>query len=214
MPTPLRYKAFLFDLDGVLIDSEKEYTKIWNEIDKRYPTGLENFAQRIKGTTLPDILSTYFPKHLHAQISKELHEMQSVMKFYYAPGAHALLLKLKELTIPSAIVTSSDARKMQLLKTQLPEIFSLVDVIIDANQITRSKPHPEGYILAAKSLGINVQECLVAEDAVLGARAGKAAGAYVLGITATMGAEAMQPEADLIVENLKDPRVKTLLEQL
>ena len=53
--------GFLFDLDGVLIDSEKEYTSIWTEIDRQFPSGYENLALRIKGMTLTEIIDTYFP---------------------------------------------------------------------------------------------------------------------------------------------------------
>lgn len=199
-----RIDGFLFDLDGVLIDSEKEYTRIWEAIDRQWPTGIAGFAHIIKGTTLPNILSTYFPEELHERINGVLHRMQSEMQFYYAPGARNFLLKLRSAGIPAAIVTSSDNRKMTLLWQQLPELHTLVDVVIDANDISRSKPDPEGYLLAASKLGVDPCECVVAEDAVLGARAGKSAGAFVLGIAATMGREAMEREADHVVDTLED----------
>lgn len=197
-------EGFLFDLDGVLIDSEKEYTRIWEAIDRRWPTGVPGFARIIKGTTLPNILSTYFPQELHEEIHHELHTMQSRMDFYYAPGAQEFLISLKKAGMPAAIVTSSDSRKMALLWSQLPELRELVDVVVDANSITRSKPDPEGYLLAAKELGVNPSCCVVVEDAVLGARAGKAAGAFVLGLTATMGRAAMEQEAHITITDLSE----------
>ena len=54
-------RAVLFDLDGVIIDSESLYTVFWNDMDRLYPTGVENFAKVIKGSTLPRIFDTYFP---------------------------------------------------------------------------------------------------------------------------------------------------------
>ena len=59
--------GFLFDLDGVLIDSESEYTQIWEEIDRHFPTGIENFAIRIKGQTLPEILNANFSPETHSK---------------------------------------------------------------------------------------------------------------------------------------------------
>ena len=55
-----RRVAALFDLDGVLVDTESIYTQFWSDMDRRYPTGVENFASVIKGSTLPVILSRYF----------------------------------------------------------------------------------------------------------------------------------------------------------
>lgn len=52
----MRLKAALFDLDGVIIDSEKLYTVFWNDIEQMYPTGIPDYAVAIKGTTLPEIL--------------------------------------------------------------------------------------------------------------------------------------------------------------
>ena len=68
----------LFDLDGVLIDSETTYTKFWSEIGRIYPTGLDNFAIAIKGTTLPSILE-YFPDaSVRENITKRLLAFQAV----------------------------------------------------------------------------------------------------------------------------------------
>lgn len=206
-----RRKGFLFDLDGVLIDSEREYTRIWEEIDHQWPTGVENFAYIIKGTTLPHILDTYFPKALHQEINTALLKMQSEMAFYYTSGARDFLTELRSRGIPSAIVTSSDSTKINLLHTQLPELFELVDSIIDANSITHSKPHPEGYLLAASRLGLEGADCVVFEDAAEGAKAGKSAGAFVVGISTTLGREAMMPESDIVVDSLSDPILYTLL---
>ena len=70
----------LFDLDGVLIDSEREYTRIWSEIDRRYPTGVENFAIKIKGQTLPEILSNHYPETLHSAVIDMLNEQEQQMR--------------------------------------------------------------------------------------------------------------------------------------
>ena len=76
--------GFLFDLDGVLIDSEREYTRIWTDIDKAYPTGIENFALKIKGTTLDNILSTYYPEEeVKKNVKRMLDEEESAMKYDY-----------------------------------------------------------------------------------------------------------------------------------
>ena len=67
--------AALFDLDGVLIDCECIYTQFWTSMDELFPTGIENFAYSIKGTTLPDILDTHFSDNaVQAEVRKYLEE--------------------------------------------------------------------------------------------------------------------------------------------
>ena len=83
--------GFLFDLDGVLIDSEREYTRIWNSIEDRFPTEVENFSYRIKGTTLENILSTYFKESDHPAVKKMLFALEQQMQYDYCDGAESLL---------------------------------------------------------------------------------------------------------------------------
>jgi HAD superfamily hydrolase (TIGR01509 family) len=202
--------GFLFDLDGVLIDSEKEYTKIWEAIDVEYPTNVSHFAQVIKGTTLPDILNRYFPKDKHEEISLKLHSMQSMMRFDYCDGALEFLHALRAADIKIAIVTSSDSRKMAQLWTQHPELKESVDVVIDANMITRSKPDPEGYLLAAKMLGLPNKRCVVCEDSIQGLKAGKSAGSDVIGFSGTLGRGRIAEEAKIIVDHISDINIEEI----
>ena len=61
-------KSVLFDLDGVLVDSESIYTEFWSDVERHFPTGVDGFSLKIKGTTLPSILNTYFPVEQHPAI--------------------------------------------------------------------------------------------------------------------------------------------------
>jgi HAD superfamily hydrolase (TIGR01509 family) len=206
--------GFLFDLDGVLIDSETEYTRIWETIDELYPTGVANFSQVIKGTTLPNILSTYFREDIREEVFVKLHQMQQDMHFEYCPGAYEFLQELRRRNVKIAIVTSSDARKMELLWTQHPELKESVDVVIDAGMIKHSKPDPEGYLLAAAKLGLSPERCVVCEDAVQGIRAGKNAGATVIGFTATLGRDKIAAETDIVVDRISEIDIDSIIEKL
>jgi HAD superfamily hydrolase (TIGR01509 family) len=206
--------GFLFDLDGVLIDSETEYTRIWETIDELYPTGVANFSQVIKGTTLPNILSTYFREDIREEVFVKLHQMQQDMHFEYCPGAYEFLQELRRRNVKIAIVTSSDARKMELLWTQHPELKESVDVVIDAGMIKHSKPDPEGYLLAAAKLGLSPERCVVCEDAVQGIRAGKSAGATVIGFTATLGRDKIAAETDIVVDRISEIDIDSIIEKL
>ena len=83
-PTP---RGALFDLDGVLIDSEGIYTEFWQSIDDEFHTGVDNFALAIKGTTLDNILSTYFSQEDYPEILRRLKMQEQEMVYRLFPGA-------------------------------------------------------------------------------------------------------------------------------
>lgn len=206
--------GFLFDLDGVLIDSETEYTRIWAEIDRRHPTGVENFAIRIKGQTLPEILESNFPAGLHTQIVDELNAEEQRMHYEMLPGAERTLGYLERHGIGRVLVTSSNGMKMRHLREELPGFESRFDDIVTADRISRSKPDPEGYLLGASLLGVPPGRCAVIEDSAQGVRAGRAAGAYVIGLTTTLPAGQIAPWCDEIHPTLADVDLSRLTEIL
>ena len=191
--------AGLFDLDGVIIDSENLYTQFWNGIEEIYPTGIPNFAIAIKGSTLPEILMLYKTDEIREDVTRRLHYFQDSMEFTLLPGAMEFLTGLRDRGIPRALVTSSDARKMQCLFRQLPQLRDIFDVIIDASKVTKSKPDPEGYLIAANELGVAIGKCVVFEDSINGLNAGRASGAKVVALATTYPAEALTGLADMIV---------------
>ena len=196
--------ACLFDLDGVLVDSERIYTKIWEAIEKQWPTGIENFAYKIKGTTLEDILERHFPEEAREDITKELLRLEGMMIYGPMPGAIEFIDALKAKGIPVALVTSSNGLKMDHLWHDMPGFKEKFDVIITGDEVTNSKPDPEGYLAAAKALGIDPKRCAVFEDSLQGVKAGKAAGAFVIGIAGTLKASDIQPYSDIVVNAVAD----------
>ena len=193
--------AFLFDLDGVLIDSEQEYTRIWHVIEKEFPTGVENFTLKIKGTTLDNILDTYF-KDNRNKVEEKLYELESDMQYRYKEGAHSLLKTLQEQNIPCVMVTSSNHLKLNHLWTQLPELKQYFSFIVDGDMVSSSKPDPEGYLTGAKDIGIPSSCCVVVEDSLQGVKAGRASGGYVIGVTGTLPGETLSPFCDQVVDSL------------
>ena len=69
----------LFDLDGVLIDTEGKYTEFWDEISRIYPTGIDNYALHIKGTTLEEIMKDFPDPEVRADILRRIREFQDTM---------------------------------------------------------------------------------------------------------------------------------------
>lgn len=196
-------RGFLFDLDGVIIDSEREYTRIWEKIGSEYPTGVQDFAQKIKGTTLENILSEYYPQEdVRSEVRKRLYEEEAVMKYSFCPGAEEFLQRLRQMGIPAALYTSSDGYKMGHLYRDIPQLKDYFNVIVTGDDVTDSKPDPEGYILAAEGLGLEPGECAVVEDSLQGVKAGRAAGAKVIGVEGSVPADVLAPYCDMIISNL------------
>lgn len=197
--------AFLFDLDGVLIDTEKKYTLIWRDIDREFPTGVDNFPIKIKGTTLENILDTYFPDpSVREAVVERLYEREAALKYDYTPGALSLLRRLCDAGVATALVTSSNELKLEHLWRELPEMKGYFDTIIDGDMVTHSKPDPEGYTLAAKKLGVDSRNCVVLEDSLQGVKAGRQAGGLVIGVEGTIPVETLRPYCDFIVASLED----------
>lgn len=192
--------AVLFDLDGVLVDSEGIYTEFWEEIDRRYPTGVKDFAHVIKGNTLARILGTYFPdESIRRAILVELKRQEEEMVYRLFPGVDRLVMSLKEASIPTAIVTSSNAAKMRHLFNAVPLLRDNIDTIITEEDVTNSKPNPEGYLKASERLGVDPSHAVVFEDSLAGIEAGRRAGAVVVGVATTNPRSTIENLADVTV---------------
>ncbi|MEZ3559369.1 MAG: HAD family phosphatase [Duncaniella sp.] len=195
-------KGMLFDLDGVLVDSEGEYSKFWGAMGDRYGL-VSTFASDIKGTTIGEILQN-FPESDRDGILAALHEFEANMEYPVYPGVMEFLGRLKKSGIPSAIVTSSDNVKMDLLFGRRPELREMVNVVITGSMVSRSKPDPEGYLKGAELIGVPVDECCVFEDSLQGLQAGRSSGATVVGIATTNSREKVAPLADITVDRFEE----------
>jgi len=185
--------ALLFDLDGVIIDTEPQYDIFWKETGEKYRLGIENFENVIKGTTLPFILSNYFagfPEAVQQDIvaANQAYELQ--MEIIPIRGALAFLESAKIAGIPMGLVTSSDDRKIEYVFSRLP-VQHYFDSIVSADRITRGKPDPMCYLLAAQDLGIAPENCYVFEDSFNGIQSGNAAGMKVIGLSTTNSADSI-----------------------
>lgn len=203
--------AALFDLDGVLIDSEGIYYDFWANIDNMFPTGINDFAAFIKGNTLKRIMD-YFPNESErATIIRMLEEQERNMRYNIFDGAIDFLDELRHYGIPCAIVTSSNDDKMHKLFDQNPGFADYFDAVITDRQVTRSKPDPQGYILAAKKLGCQTKDCFVFEDSFSGLEAARRSGAIVIGLATTNTRESIKPLADIVINSFADFGVSRLL---
>lgn len=187
----------LFDLDGVLLDTEGTYTEFWSAVERRYPTGIDNFAHRIKGSNLATILDTYFPgADLQREVTEMLDRFQAGMEYRFFPGALELLDDLAAEGIPACLVTSSDRLKMEAVYGQHPDFRRRFADVVTGDMVTLPKPDPQCFRLGAERLGIDIGRCVVIEDSLNGLRAGRASGARVIGLTTTCTAAEVEPLCD------------------
>ena len=201
----------LFDLDGVLLDSEGQYSIFWERMDKEYPTGIASFASYIKGFHLGRILGYFQDDEARQHVLDQLIAWERDMRFEFFPGALELVHHLRAASIPMAIVTSSDRKKMQSLYGQHPEFPTLFDRIITGDMVSKAKPDPECYVTAADQIGVGIHDCIVVEDSRNGLIAGRASGARVIGVATTLSAAEVGPLSDMTVDTVSQLTVEQML---
>lgn len=202
----------LFDFDGVIADTESQYTVFWNKMGKDY-LGLEEFGHTIKGQTLVQIFGKYFEgmEKQQAEIVPMLDEFERDMSYEYIPGVYDFMLSLNEAGIPMAIVTSSNDIKMQQAYKAHPELLEIVDAILTSEHFSKSKPDPECFLKGMEVLGGTPEVTVVFEDSFHGLTAGRASGARVVGLATTNPREAIAPYCDIVIDDFTGFTIKDIL---
>lgn len=196
-------KAALFDLDGVVFDTEPQYSVFWGMQMRRYfpdKVGLEN---AIKGQTLTQIMDAYFADNAYAQekIVEELNDFEGKMNFDYVAGFCPFVEDLRFHGVKTALVTSSNRMKMESVYRNRPELRNYFDQILTAESFTESKPSPECYLTGAAMLGCDPNECVGFEDSFNGLKSVKGAGMFVVGLSTTNPEEAISPYCHLVIHD-------------
>ena len=201
----------LFDFDGVIADTESQYTYFWNKMGMDY-LGLEEFGHTIKGQTLVQIFGKYFDGKLKEQqeIVPQLNTFEQNMSYDYIPGALEFMQELEKRGIRSAIVTSSNDIKMSNAYAAHPELLEVVDTVLTSEHFSKSKPDPECFLKGMEALGATPQETIVFEDSFHGISAGRASGAKVIGLATTNSREALTPLCDLVIDDFTQISVEDL----
>ena len=196
----------LFDFDGVVVDTEPQYTLFWDEKGKKYHPEIPNFGHHIKGQTLIQIYKQFFrePEGLQDEITRQLLDYELTMHFEYIDGVVDFMKELREKGVKLAIVTSSNDAKMANAYREHPELKTMVDYIVTADRVTHSKPHPECFLLGAEILGVEKDNCIVFEDSFHGIEAGNRAGMKVIGLATTNSAEAIADKCALVIPDFTD----------
>ena len=204
-------KGILFDMDGVLVDSEEliflAAKKMFEE--KGVKVNREDFLPYI-GTGENSYLSNVAEKYGYPiQIKRdkartyELYDELSEEHLTLLPGVENFIKKCKDKKLKLAIATSADEFKLKVNLRKLNNVSSFFDATINGSEIKRKKPFPDIYLEAAHRLNLDPSECLVVEDAVSGIKAAKAANAKCLALTTSFLKKELS-EADWICTNLSE----------
>lgn len=202
----------LFDFDGVIADTESQYTRFWNKMGMDY-LGVEDYGHTIKGQTLVQIFGKYFDGMTAQQeeIVPQLNEFEQNMTYDYIPGAYSFMIQLKEAGIPMAIVTSSNDEKMANAYKAHPELLDIVDKVLTSEHFSKSKPDPECFLKGMEVLGGTPEDTIVFEDSFHGIAAGRASGAKVIGLATTNKREAIAPLCDIVIDDFTQLSLSDLI---
>jgi len=196
-------RAVIFDFNGTLSDDEPVLARVYQEL--RPELTPEEYFARWAGHTDEEILGPD-----RALIERRIERYNELVADGSTVGeAVREAVRFAAEQAPVGIVSSAYRAEIDpvLAASGLAEVFS---VVVSLDDVSRGKPDPEPYLLAASRLGLGAGDLLVFEDTAVGVAAAKTAGAYVVGVTRTLGAKRMAA-ADLLTERIDLPLMERLL---
>ena len=209
-----RFKAVIFDLDGVITDTAHYHYLAWKRLAESLGVGFdEQFNEQLKGIDrmgsldliLAGAAQAYSPQQkLALADTKNAHYQQLISTMSAAdllPGAVAALDALRAAGLKIGLASVSKNAFSVLDRLGIRDRF---DDVVDAALLANSKPHPEIFLTAARHLGVAPADCLGVEDAVAGVTSIKAAGMFALGI----GSPHILTEADIVIPGLDHFRLE------
>ena len=209
-------KAALFDLDGVVLDTESQYIDFWSGIGREFHPDVPQFSQLIKGQTLVQIYEKWFAHDMELQqhITERLNAFELNMNYPYIKGVENFICQLKAAGFGLAVVTSSNNIKMTRVYDSLPELKQYFDHILTSEHFTCSKPDPMCYQLAADMLTAEIDSCVVFEDSFHGIEAGRRAGMKVVGLATTNAVEDIKPLCSCVIQDFTEISAEKILQML
>lgn len=194
----------LFDLDGVILDTEGSYTAFWDDYGSRHFSE-KDFGLKIKGQTLVKILGDYFPEENERKaITDAINDFERKMSYPFVPGVENYIKSLKSNGIRTAVVTSSNLLKMDNVYRCHPGFREMFDMILTSEDFSESKPSPYCYLKAMRLFGAGPEDCVVFEDSLAGLQSARASGAFVTALTTTNPEEVVRNYADLVIRDFND----------
>ncbi len=209
-------KAVIWDMDGIIADTAQYHHKGWQIVFRQRGTNYteadfrRNTGKR-SDTIVREVLGEKIPQSEITEIIQEKDEtFRQLMgqKIKLFPGVLKLITALKEHGFKIAIASSAPKENILLITRSL-KIDNRFNAIISGWEVTKGKPHPQTFLLAAEKLGVAAADCIVIEDAISGVAASKRAGMRCIAVTNTTSRAELR-EADLIIDTLEEITVDDL----
>jgi len=204
-------RGVIFDMDGVLVDSYRAHYESWRRLAHAH--GLEITEQQFAdtfGMTTREIIRRLWPR---AAGDGEIPRWDAEKEQYYRDilrldfpemdGAAELIQALHEAGFAMAIGSSGPAENVQVVMEQLSGAEHIA-ATVHAHEVSRGKPEPEVFLLAAGKIGVRPTRCAVLEDAVAGLQAARNARMGAVGLTGTAPREKLAAWADVVVDSLRE----------
>ena len=201
------FKAAIFDMDGLILDSERTVLKCWEAVGQKYGfPDIEKYGISVIGKNKTATIEEF--ERVYGEpgdrYEKEMRKVYLSMEVPLKPHTIELLSAMKSAGMKIAIASSSTREEVTTQLTKLGA-FQFFDAAVCGDQVTKSKPDPEIFLLACDALGVKPEETLGLEDSFNGVRACKASGLFTI-----MVPDIIQPDdemkglADVILPSLKD----------
>jgi beta-phosphoglucomutase len=210
-------KAFLFDLDGVIVDTAIYHYQAWRRLANEQGFDIsEEFNERLKGVSRTDSLDIILahggltlPDDRKAELAAQKNQwyLELVSRMTsddILPGVANFFSQVRKAGLQTALGSVSKNAPLILERIGMAQAF---DAIIDGTKISKGKPDPEVFTKGAQELEVRPSECVVFEDAVAGVEAGKRAGMFVVGL----GHPEVLTKADMVAPSLENLTVDEVL---
>lgn len=203
-------KAIIFDMDGVIIDSEPLHMKLERELLKEFGGKISKEEHdTFVGTTDYHMWSTFKDKfNLEPSVdelikTKKERFIRNIHKVELVDNFYEFMLELYNEGYPLALASSNNRKNVDLIMERF-DLDKYLKVSISGEEVVNSKPDPEIFLKAAKKLDVKPQNCLVIEDAIAGVLAAKSAGMKCIGLKNPNSGNQDLSKADLVVESFKE----------
>jgi beta-phosphoglucomutase family hydrolase len=212
--------GFIFDWDGVIIDSHAQHEESWGllfqEIGRPMPEGFFKATFGMRNQQIIPMCFDFVNADDHAEIARLGNRKEELYREILRrdgieplPGVVALLAELKELGIPTAVGSSTPRLNIETIMA-MTGLAPYFQAIVSAEDVTVGKPDPQVFLKAGEKIGCPPERCLVFEDAHVGIEAGKRAGMKVLAVATTHPLESLH-QADAAFVDLSGLTVETIL---
>ncbi len=212
-------KAFLFDLDGVIVDTAIYHYQAWKRLANELGFDIsEEFNEQLKGVSRMDSLDLILAHGGLSLPEEKKNELAAQKNQWYLelvsrmnsddilPGVATFFSQVRKAGLKTALGSVSKNAALILDRIGMSNAF---DAIIDGTKISKGKPDPEVFTKGAAELEVSPAECVVFEDAVAGVEAGKRGGMFVVGL----GSPSVLTQADLVAPSLNALTVEEVLKK-